>query len=142
MEYSLSNLLEGYADISYEAVPHNSSSPAVDFVNPGLGQIVNLYQTFVPIHGQSIHNLEKKIETKDDIESNLLEQLKVKPEQSGSGEVKLDPEIEKSFLNPIVTESIVFPKSNTNSKRKNSLTETASKTESKKMKKEHKFKVV
>ena len=60
MEYSLARSLDGYSEIYNVPFPHLSADPPIDNVNPGLGQIVNLFETIVPVRGQSQHVLEKK----------------------------------------------------------------------------------
>ena len=81
MEYSLAKSLEGHSEILH-SFPRMNSDPAADYVNPGLGQIVNLYETFVPLHGVSLHAIEKKVETSDTIEKNLNEQVKIESNQT------------------------------------------------------------
>jgi len=138
MEYSLARSLEGFSDIIYLPHPRLSSDPALDLVNPGLGQVVNLYETIVPMHGHSLYSIEKKVPNDDEIKPNVVEHL---TEQKGSGDEKLDPEILKSFQHPIVTDSIVFPKAKKASPTVKRLS-SVEKSPAKRVKTEHKFKVV
>ena len=111
MEFSIACSLEGHSEQYNVPFPHLTSSPAVDQVNPGIGQIVNLFETIVPMRGQALHAIEKKTEEREDIElaQNLTnnDELKV---QIGSGQSNLDANVLHSFQNPIVTDSIEFPK--------------------------------
>ena len=86
MEYSLARSLDGYSEIYNVPFPHLSADPPIDNVNPGLGQIVNLFETIVPVRGQSQHVLEKKMEsTQEDMISND----QIATNQVGTGEKKL-----------------------------------------------------
>jgi len=146
MEYSLARTLDDHFEITNVPFPHLTATPATDFVNPGLGQINSLYETFVPLRGQSLHTLEKKVEaTNDEIEKNLNKQLEKDPEQTGFGETKLEPLVHQSFMNPIVTDSIIFPKSeksNSALKRKETSNIELDTSKPKKQKSDHKFKIV
>lgn len=118
MEYSLAQSLEGYSEVANVPFPRLNSDPAIDFVNPGLGQIVNLFETIVPVKGHSLHTIEKKVEKEsDEISKNVLEQS-IQPPQTGFGESPIDPTILNSFLHPIVTDSIIFPKNETNDEKR------------------------
>ena len=138
MEYSLAQSLDNYSEISQSCFPRLNSDPANDKVNPGLGQIINLYEVIVPIHGRSLHTIEKKVES-DEIKSTV--EIPVKPEQSGSG-AAVEPEILKSFLHPIVTDSIDFSKLSKPIPPKKHKSGTKPDFNAKKLKLEHKFKVV
>jgi len=141
MEYSLARSLEGFTDIVYSSHPHIYPDPAFDLVNPGLGHVINLYSTFVPIQGHSLHSIEKIVPNDDEIKPNVSEHL---TEQKGSGNEKLDPEILKSFQHPILTDSIVFPKIDKAIKKTPAVKRpsSAEKSSSKRLKTEHKFNVV
>lgn len=96
--------------------PILSNFPAVDNINPGIGQIVDMHHVFVPIVGEPIHTIKKKIDNENDIVGD----------QSGAGDAKdshnvteefaaknkMDARIEESFNHPkiIKTESIKLPK--------------------------------
>ena len=105
MEFSLAQSLEGYSEVKNVPFPHMKSDPAIDNVNPGLGQIVNLYDTIVPMRGHSLHSIEKKVDEQPETSSS--DELK---SQTGFGNTSLDSDILNSFQHPIVTDSIIFPK--------------------------------
>ena len=140
MEYSLARSLDGYSEIYNVPFPHLSADPPIDNVNPGLGQIVNLFETIVPVRGQSQHVLEKKMEsTQEDMISND----QIATNQVGTGEKKIDQEILKSFKNPIVTDSIIFPKQTQKHKLGNVEIKHELPNKKPKIKKEsHKFQIV
>ena len=132
--------LDGHSVQYNTPFPHLNSDPAVDHVNPGIGHIVNLFETIVPMRGQSLHSIEKKVEERNELPPIVTknDELKI---QIGSGQ-DLDPDVLNSFKHPIVTDSIEFPKVEINKKHK--LPED-SKSVSKKLKKsmaEHKFQVI
>ena len=148
MEFSIACSLEGHSEQYNVPFPHLSSAPAVDQVNPGIGQIVNLFETIVPMRGQAIHAIEKKIEESKNIElaQNFAnnDELKVK---IGSGQSNLYTNVLRSFQNPIITDSIEFPKVEKTKKHKLEESTTvgeSSKVPSKKSKlmRDHKFNVV
>ena len=132
MEYSVASSLSSLSQIYQVPFPHLSSQPANDLVNPGLGQMVSLYNTIVPMRGRAIHSIEKKVEKSEDLETKLDSN-----DQIGSG--KLQPEVAESFQKPIITDSVVFPKPDRLSiKRKKSQEPTSSKN----FKINHKFNIV
>ena len=133
MEYSLAQSLEGHLEISNSQFPQLKSDPAIDRVNPGIGQLVNLYDVMVPIRGHSFHSLEKKPELSESVV--IVDDSKV---QEGFGETKIESNVLNSFMHPIVTDSIVFPKTEV-PKRKTTTVSDSSK--SKRAKIEHKFKI-
>ena len=114
MEYSLAQSLEGHSELYNTPFPHLSSQPALDQVTPGLGQIVNSYETIVPMRGRAQHVIEKNV----DLPTTSTEAKDGVPIQIGSGQSKLDPEILESFKHPIITDSIIFPKQATAKKHK------------------------
>ena len=61
MEFSIARSLEGHSEQYNVPFPDLSSAPAVDQVNPGIAQIVNLFETIVPMRGQAFHGIEKKL---------------------------------------------------------------------------------
>ena len=61
MEFSLAQSLQGHSELANVPFPHLKSNPASDQVNPGLGQIVNLFDTIVPMRGYALHKIEKKL---------------------------------------------------------------------------------
>ena len=67
MEYSLARSLENSLEISTVPFPHLSSDPAIDQVNPGIGHLVSLYETVVPMQGHSLHAIEKKVEERENV---------------------------------------------------------------------------
>ena len=142
MEFSIARSLEGHSEQYNVPFPNLSSAPAVDQVNPGIAQIVNLYETIVPMRGQAFHGIEKKVEETENVEltQNFAnnDELKI---QIGSGQSNLDTNVLHSFQNPIITDSIEFPKVENTRKHK---LEQSSKVTSKKSKlmHDHKFNVV
>ena len=138
MEYSLSRSCQNTSEFYNVPFPHLSSEPATDNVNPGMGQIVNLYETIVPMKGQPKFVIVKKSETEGEDITN----------QIGLGS-NLDPSVQKSFQHPILTESIIFPDAKNSiddtvtvkaeSKRK---TNDSTQNDSKRKKLSHKFSVV
>lgn len=104
MEFSLSRSLEDSTEISNVPFPHLSSDPALDQVNPGIGQLVSLYETVVPMRGHSLHSIEKKVEVALEQQTDELNP------QIGGGKSQIEPTVLNSFKHPIVTDSIVFPK--------------------------------
>jgi len=141
MELSLARTLTGYSEFYESPFPPLTSTPLHENVTPGLGQIVNLYETIVPMRGQTLHTLEKSAEViKDEIESDVV--VKNALEQIGSGETKINPEILQSFKHPIVTDSIVFPtKKESKRKSENELEGNGEKQKKRKII-AHKFAVV
>ena len=140
MEFSIACSLEGHSEQSNVPFPHLTSSPAVDQVNPGIGQIVNLFETIVPMRGQSLHAIEKKIEVGLNVE--LTENLSNKDElkvQVGSGQSNLDTNVLQSFQNPIITDSIEFPK---DTKKHKLPQDTKVISKKPKLMRDHKFQVV
>lgn len=143
MEFSIACSLEGHSEQYNVPFPHLSSAPAVDQVNPGIGQIINLFETIVPMRGQALHAIEKKPEETEklaEIAQNFTsnDELKV---QIGSGQSSLDTNVLHSFQNPIVTDSIEFPKVENMRKHKlNDSTKVSSKKS--KLMRDHKFHVV
>jgi hypothetical protein len=66
MEYNLLKTIEPNLGLQMCPVPnpHLTPYPAIDYVNPGLGQAARLYSFYVPLHSnQSPLNIDKK---KDD----------------------------------------------------------------------------
>ena len=104
MEYSLARSLENSLEISTVPFPHLSSDPAIDQVNPGIGHLVSLYETVVPMQGHSLHAIEKKVELALEQQTDELNP------QVGGGKSNIEPSVLNSFKNPIVTDSIIFPK--------------------------------
>jgi len=135
MEYSVASSLSSLSQIYQVPFPHLSSQPANALVNPGLGQMVSLYNTIVPMRGRAIHTIEKKVDKSD--ESEAKNESKESKDQIGSG--KLQPEIAESFQKPIITDSIVFPKTEKLSQKRKISVEP---TSSKKIKINHKFNIV
>ena len=141
MEYSIAKSLNENVEFYDVPFPHLSSQPALDQVNPGIGQIVSLYETIVPMRGSSHYTIEKKIEPT----VTVTETEKINSSQDlitsqvGSGESPLDPAILASFQHPIITDSIIFPKEEKiAAKRKNET--KLSETKPQKVKKiDHKF---
>ena len=64
MEFSLAQSLEGLSEVANVPFPHLKSDPSEDQVSPGLGQIVNLYDTIVPVKGHSLHSIDMKVDEK------------------------------------------------------------------------------
>ena len=104
MEYSVANNSGNISELYGSPFPLLSSQPAHDLVNPGLGQMVNLFDVIVPMRGRALHTIEKKVELQEDTSEEKIEAK----DQIGAG--KLNVEIAESFQKPIVTDSIVFPK--------------------------------
>ena len=144
MEFSIAQSLEGHSQQYNVPFPNLSSAPAVDQVNPGIGQIVNLFETIVPMRGQALHAIEKKTEEGENVELSQLSQnfanndeLKV---QIGSGQSNLDTSVFQSFQNPIITDSIRFPKVETKKHKLEESTKISSKKS--KLMRDHKFHVI
>ena len=111
MEFSLARSLEeGYSEISNVPLPRSCSDPAYDKVNPGIGQIVNLYETIVPMRGQAIHTIEKKVASAFEEQQEAKNTNDDLNTQVGSGDSRSDASVLNSFRHPIITDSIVFPK--------------------------------
>jgi hypothetical protein len=54
-----------------------TSTPAIDFVNPGIGAEINMFSFYVPIHStKSLHSIQKVSDQKE--------------EQEGSGNVTIE----------------------------------------------------
>ena len=109
MEFSLAQSLEGFSEVANVPFPYLKSDPSQDHVSPGLGQIVNLYDTIVPMKGHSVHSIDMKVNEQETVTSNELKTDELKS-QTGFGNPSLDSNILNSFLHPIVTDSIIFPK--------------------------------
>lgn len=143
MEFSVAQSLEGHSEFANVPFPHMKSDPSTDNVNPGLGQIVNLFDTIVPVRGHSLHAIEKRVE---EVETPIAKVEDLKDHaQTGFGNSSLAPDLLNSFLHPIVTDSIVFPKVEATEekkvKRKN-IMKDSTEPATKKVKGEHKFKVI
>jgi hypothetical protein len=138
MEYSMAKSLEDHSQIVNMAYPSIRSDPANDQVNPGIGQLVSLYETIVPMRSRTEHVIEKKMEvTSDEIPSIT------NVNQIGTGDKSLDSTILESFQHPIITDSIIFPKTENltkKQKRSNSLKTDAKPPKIRKV--DHKFTVV
>ena len=146
MEFSLAQSLEGFTEIANTPYPHLKSDPSQDHVSPGLGQIVNLFDTIVPLRGHSLHSIDMKIEEQAAQTSDELKTDELKS-QTGFGNASLDSNILNSFLHPIVTDTIIFPKAELDESKKlkkksQSESDDSSAPKPKKAKLEHKFKVV
>lgn len=143
MEFSLAQSLQGHSELANVPFPHLKSDPASDQVNPGLGQIVNLFDTIVPMRGHSLHKIEKKLE-----ETLTVVVAEEDKPQTGFGNSAVDPEILNSFMHPIVTDSIIFPKSEKSEKPQKATKQKApdskdvSEPKAKKSKINHKFNIV
>ena len=101
---------------------------------------MNLFETIVPMRGQSLHAIEKKIE--DGLNVELTENLSNKDElkvQVGSGQSNLDTNVLQSFQNPIITDSIEFPK---DTKKHKLPQDTKVISKKPKLMRDHKFQVV
>ena len=142
MEFSIARSLEGHTEEYNVPFPNLSSAPAIDQVNPGIGQIVNLFETIVPMRGQSLHAIEKKVEERENVElaqtSSNNDELKI---QIGSGQSNLDTDVLNSFQNPIITDSIEFPKIE-NSRKHKLVEQTSVSSKKSKLMRDHKFHVV
>ena len=142
MEFSLAQSLQGHTELAHVPFPHLKSDPASDQVNPGLGQIVNLFDTIVPMRGHVLHKIEKKLE--DTLPVLVVEDKS----QTGFGNSTVDPEILTSFMHPIVTDSIIFPQTEKSektpkaTKQKSTNSKDESEPKAKKPKINHKFNVV
>ena len=121
MEFSISRSLQQFGDIYTVPFPNLTSQPVYDDVNPGIGQVVNLYETIVPMKGKSLFSIETKVDlaTSDVIRSDTLPSVSTSskkepdmPSQIGTGETKMDSEVLQSFLHPIKTDSIIFEEPN------------------------------
>ena len=139
MEFSLAQSLEGYTEQYNVPFPSLKSDPASDYVNPGIGQVVNLFETIVPLTGRSIHSIQKHgDESKEEV--TVLDDKS----QIGAGKSSINSSIMSSFMHPIVTDSIVFPKQpKDSSKTKSIKRDSESEPQDPKRRKiEHKFHVV
>lgn len=132
MEYSIANSISSLSQTYHVPHPHLPSQPATDLVTPGLGQMVSLFDTIVPMRGRAIHTIEKKVDALEEVKPMVDSK-----DQIGSGH--LQPEIAESFQKPIITDSIVFPKKEKSPNKRKATNEPAS---SKKLKINHKFNIV
>lgn len=101
MEYSFLKELEPSLGFMFPTSTHPQLTqfPAVDFVNPGLGQVARIHNFMVPLYVRdTLHLIEKQ---SDDLKEEI-------PEQSGSGDtqeedgediVKMQKKLEPSELN-------------------------------------------
>lgn len=139
MEFSLAKSLESTSEIFNVPFPYLRSDPAADQVNPGIGQIVSLYETVVPMHGHSRHSIEKKLDSQTSADDVIPVNI-----QTGSGESQMDSTILQSFQHPIVTDSVIFSKDETKpSLKRSKIMNPNDETKSPKQRKiEHKFKVI
>ena len=141
MEYSIArNLSSSNTDFYNVPFPNLRSEPADDQVNPGIGQIISLYETIVPMQAHSQYMIEKKIEP--ELVAKLEEPAQdLIPTQIGAGQSQIDPNILASFQHPIVTDSIIFEKDKKSAK-KHKMDIPSEAKGSKLRKVEHKFYVV
>ena len=105
MEYSIAIGLEGQSEVYSVPVPHLISAPATDHVTPGIAQIVNTFESIVPLRPGS-YVIEKQVAP----EFKSIEQNSDIPNQMGLGTTKINPPILESLQHPIVTDAIIFPK--------------------------------
>jgi len=128
MEYSMEMFSNGLLQctVSQSIYPHLSNFPATEDVNPGIGQMVNMYHTFVPVPGKPLHVLEKKYEDHE-LKSTIEQSGEGKVEETVDGEFELnkndaslDPKIKDSLDHPkmIETEKVFLSKTKVH-KRKN-----------------------
>lgn len=95
-------------------------------INPGLGQFVQLYSNYVPLHSRGKYEIEKKLTEEKSTDEEISEQegmgnsdLSQEQEKNGSESLKrkMDNSVLKSFLHPninpnlIKTSSFKVPKS-------------------------------
>jgi len=90
--------------------PNYSSSPAFDFVNPGMN--VSLYSDIVPVTNHQIdsnYQMKQKVDLSPNIKIDEGVEERSDKGQAGSG---MDPKIKNSFLNPrpIKTEMLQLAK--------------------------------
>jgi hypothetical protein len=65
MEYNLQKTIEPsfMSPMMGQTAQRLTSSPATDFVNPGIGGEINMFSFYVPLHStKPIHTIEKKME--------------------------------------------------------------------------------
>lgn len=95
MEYSLLKQVEPNIGFFFPSDTHPilSPYPALDYVNPGLAQVVRIHNFMVPLHTQdTLHMIQKEIELQNSIKMNEeIDQLNT---QVGSG----DTEDEKTLI--------------------------------------------
>ncbi len=104
--------------------PHLTPYPAIDYVNPGLGQAARLYSFYVPLHNsQSPLTIEKKEDNamlqeggSQDIESNENESDSNHENHDNEDPIEFNNRkrklmgdaVQSSFMHPIVTDTIEF----------------------------------
>ena len=148
MEYSIAQSLDQNGDSFNVPFPILRSDPVSDQVNPGIAQIVSLYETIVPMPRNSLYSLEKKMDTEVSVAKleKIVEHEKIVEDaimpQIGSGESQIDPNILSSFKHPIVTDSIIFAPKADKKPSKHKLSNVGSGKPAKMMKTDHKFHVV
>ena len=119
MEFSVAKTIESLGGHVYtNSYPNYSSSPAFDFVNPGMN--INLYTDIVPITNSSReldYRIEQKVESSYKSKIEETGEERNEKEQSGAG---MDPKVIQSFLHPraIKTEMVELVKSKKMNKRK------------------------
>jgi len=125
MEYSMEVFNNGLllCDISESSHPYTSNFPIDVNVNPGIGLMVNMYHTFVPIYGKPFYLKEKKYEEPTaelhQTGKGPNEEEAPKDEELNKNDRFLEAKIRESLNHPklIETERIVFPRAKV-SKRK------------------------
>lgn len=81
-------------------------------INPGLGQFVELYSHYVPLHAHGNYEIEKKLNIEETSVNHELEGLgETNIEEKPSLKRKMDDSIRASFLHPVIrVGSIKLPK--------------------------------
>jgi hypothetical protein len=109
MEYNLLKTIEPNLGLQMCPIrnPHLTPYPAIDYVNPGLGQAARLFSFYVPLYSnQSPHNIHKEEDnsilqeggsrdpdTNDDIDIDPVEFNNRKRKLMGDG-------VQSSFMHP------------------------------------------
>ena len=130
MEYNLLKTIEssyGGNFVPNERNPRLSPFPAIDYVNPGVGQICRLHSFYVPLYStKNLHEKQKKnaLENMEGSGVSQPEEILEESKESENDDLKdpielnleqrkrLGPAIHESFLHPklIKTDKIIFNK--------------------------------
>lgn len=107
MDYSVGKkILASQGKSNLWTVPFPTSTPAVDYVNPGLGNFARIYCHYVPIYRKNYIDIEKKVNEPELFgggESDMSDDKKLKTIDSVE---KTTEELNKNVLKKLNTASV------------------------------------
>lgn len=106
MEYNLLKQIEPNIGFLFPSQTHPQLTPypALDYVNPGLGQVIRIHNFMVPLHTQdSLHLIQKENDLEDNLKLNELQQQL--NDQVGSGLEDFNDKKEKLLIQSQIHQS-------------------------------------